>query len=138
MPITGNKIELLHNGKEIFPAMLEAVRGARESVNFEAFLFHPGQVASQFRDALAERARAGVRVRVMLDGMGSSTELDDSDVKQLKEAGCSFAYYHAVRSWRIDRLNRRTHRRLLIVDGRIGFTGGVLVTRRSRRAGLRK
>ena len=125
LPITGNKIELLHNGKEIFPAMLEAIRGARESVNFEAFLFHSGQVASQFRDALAERARAGIRVRVMLDGMGSSTELDDSDVKQLKEAGCSFAYYHAVGSWRIDRLNRRTHRRLLVVDGRIGFTGGV-------------
>jgi cardiolipin synthase A/B len=125
LPINDNKIELLHNGKMIFPAMLEAIRGAQESVNFEAFLFHSGEVASQFRDALAERARAGVRVRVILDGMGSSTALDDSDVKALKEAGCSFAYYHAVRSWRIDRANRRTHRRVLVVDGRIGFTGGV-------------
>jgi cardiolipin synthase len=62
LPVAGNKIELLHNGKEIFPAMLEEIRGAQESVNFEAFLFHSGQVASQFRDALAERARAGVRV----------------------------------------------------------------------------
>ena len=125
LPVTGNKIELLHNGQRIFPAMLEAIRGAQESVNFEAFLFHSGEVASQFRDALAQRARAGVRVRILLDGMGSSTELDDSYVKALKEAGCSFAYYHAVRAWRIDRLNRRTHRRVLVVDGRIGFTGGV-------------
>jgi cardiolipin synthase len=125
LPVTGNKIELLHNGQGIFPAMLEAIRGAQKSVNFEAFLFHSGEVGSQFRDALAERARAGVRVRVLLDGMGSSTELDGSDVKALKEAGCSFAYYHAVRSWRIDRMNRRTHRRVLVVDGRIGFTGGV-------------
>ncbi|HEU4679445.1 MAG TPA: hypothetical protein VFS35_07990 [Terrimicrobiaceae bacterium] len=68
LPITGNKIELLHNGKMIFPAMLEAIRGAQESVNFEAFLFHSGEVASQFRDALAERARAGVRVRVCACG----------------------------------------------------------------------
>jgi len=125
LPVTGNKIELLHNGQRIFPAMLEAIRGAQESINFEAFLFHSGEVSSQFRDALAERARAGVRVRILLDGMGSSSALDDSYVKALKEAGCSFAYYHAVRAWRIDRLNRRTHRRVLVVDGRIGFTGGV-------------
>jgi cardiolipin synthase A/B len=105
--------------------MIEAIRGAQESINFEAFLFHSGEVGSQFRDALAERARAGVRVRVLLDGMGSGTELDGSDVKTLKEAGCSFAYYHAARSWRIDRMNRRTHRRVLVVDGRTGFTGGV-------------
>jgi cardiolipin synthase len=125
LPVTGNKIELLHNGQRIFPAMIEAIRGAQESINFEAFLFHSGEVGSQFRDALAERARAGVRVRVLLDGMGSGTELDGSDVKTLKEAGCSFAYYHAARSWRIDRMNRRTHRRVLVVDGRTGFTGGV-------------
>jgi cardiolipin synthase A/B len=125
LPIAGNKVELLHNGKRIFPTMLEAIRSAQESINFEAFLFHSGQVASQFRDALAERARAGVRVRVLLDGMGSSSALDDSYVKTLKESGCSFAYYHPVRSWRIDRMNRRSHRRVLVVDGRIGFTGGV-------------
>ncbi|HEY5779952.1 MAG TPA: phospholipase D-like domain-containing protein [Terrimicrobiaceae bacterium] len=125
LPVPGNKIELLHNGKMIFPSMLEAIRGARESINFEAFLFHSGKVATQFRDALAERARAGVRVRILLDGMGSSTALEDSDIDRLEEAGCTFAYYHPVRSWRIDRVNRRTHRRVLVVDGRIGFTGGV-------------
>ncbi len=125
LPVPGNKIELLHNGKMIFPSMLEAIRGARESINFEAFLFHSGEVATQFRDALAERARAGVRVRILLDGMGSSTALEDTDIDRLEEAGCTFAYYHPVRSWRIDRVNRRTHRRVLVVDGRIGFTGGV-------------
>lgn len=125
LPVTGNKIELLHNGKMIFPAMLEAIRDARESVNFEAFLFHSGEVASQFRDAFAERARADVKVRVMLDGVGSTFALDDSYVDELKKAGCSFAYYHPTRSWRLDQINRRTHRRVLVVDGRIGFTGGV-------------
>ena len=125
LPVPGNKIELLHNGKMIFPSMLEAIRGARESINFEAFLFHSGEVATQFRDALAERARAGVRVRILLDGMGSSTGLEDTDIDRLEEAGCTFAYYHPVRSWRIDRVNRRTHRRVLVVDGRVGFTGGV-------------
>lgn len=125
LPITGNKIELLHNGRMIFPAMLEAIRGAKESINFEAFLFHSGEVATQFCDALTERARAGVRVRVLLDGIGSALALEQSDVDRLKEAGCSFAYYHPVASWRIDRVNRRTHRRVLVVDGRVGFTGGV-------------
>jgi cardiolipin synthase len=125
LPVAGNKIELLHNGKMIFPAMLEAIGGAQESVNFEAFLFHSGEVGSQFRDALAERARAGVEVRVMLDGLGSAFALDNSYVEELKRAGCSFAYYHPAPSWRLDRLNRRTHRRVLVVDGRIGFTGGV-------------
>ena len=125
LPIPGNKIELLHNGKMIFPAMLEAIKGARETVNFEAFLFHSGQVATEFCDALAERARAGVRVRVLLDGIGSGLALDKADVERLKEAGCAFAFYHPIASWRIDRVNRRTHRRVLVVDGRVGFTGGV-------------
>ncbi|MGA7901388.1 MAG: phospholipase D-like domain-containing protein [Terrimicrobiaceae bacterium] len=125
LPVNGNKIELLHNGKMIFPAMLNAIGGAQESVNFEAFLFHSGEVATKFRDALAERARGGVQVRVMLDGLGSGIALDNSYVEELKKAGCSFAYYHPTRSWRIDQMNRRTHRRVLVVDGRIGFTGGV-------------
>ncbi len=125
LPITGNKIELLHNGKMIFPAMLEAIRGAKQSINFEAFLFHSGEVGTQFCDAFVERARAGVRVRILLDGIGSALNFDQSDVDRLKEAGCSFAYYHPIASWRLDRVNRRTHRRVLVVDGLVGFTGGV-------------
>lgn len=125
LPVDGNKIQLLHNGDGIFPPMLEAIRSAKKSINFEAFLFWSGQVGSQFRDALCERARAGVRVRVLLDGMGSGSQLDDSDVEAMKNAGCQFAYYHPTRSWRFDKLNRRSHRRILVVDGTIGFTGGV-------------
>ena len=70
-------------------------------------------------------ARAGVRVRVLLDGVGSGLSLDNADVERLNEAGCAFAYYHPIASWRIDRVNRRTHRRILVVDGRVGFAGGV-------------
>lgn len=125
LPVPGNKITLLHNGDEIFPALLGAIRGARKSLNFEAFLFYSDTVGHQFRDALCERARAGVRVRVMLDGIGSGRDLDDSDVETMKNAGCVFAYYHPTRSWRTDRLNNRSHRRILVVDGRLGFTGGV-------------
>ncbi len=125
MPFEGNRIELLHNGDQIFPAMLTAIRGAKRSVNFEAFLMYSGKVATEFEQALSERARAGVKVRILLDGLGSSVELDNSEIERLKQAGCAFAYYHPTRALRVDRLNQRTHRRILVVDGRIGFTGGV-------------
>src|SRR5690606_541276 len=125
LPIEGNKITLLQNGDQIFPAMLEAIASAKSSVNFEAFLFYSDNVGTQFRDALCERAKAGVKVRVLLDGIGSGTPLDDSYIDIMKAAGCSVQYYHPTRSWRTHRLNNRTHRRILVVDGRVGFTGGV-------------
>jgi cardiolipin synthase A/B len=122
--VGGNRIDLLHNGQGFFPAMLTAIRQAQSSINFEAFLFHSSQVGNQFIDALCERAQAGVRVRVLLDGMGSGNQLDNTDVARLENAGCAFAYFHPTKSWRLDRANLRTHRRILVVDGRIGFTGG--------------
>jgi cardiolipin synthase A/B len=125
MPVHGNRITLLHNGDQIFPAMLAAIRDAKLSVNFEAFLFHSGTVGSQFRDAFIERARAGVRVRVLFDGIGSGSSLDNSDIDLMRQAGCHVEYYHPTRSWRLDRINRRSHRRVLVVDGKVGFTGGV-------------
>ncbi len=124
-PVAGNKITLLNNGDEIFQAMLASIREARNSVNFEAYLFYTGKVGSEFRDALCERARAGVQVRVLLDGLGSGWGLDNSYVKAMKDAGCRFSYFHPAQSLRVDRLNRRTHRRVLVVDGLVGFTGGV-------------
>jgi len=124
-PVAGNKIDLLHNGEQIFPAMLEAIGAAKKSINFEAFIFQSGRVGSRFRDAFCERARAGVRVRILLDGLGSGTRLDNDDVKTMEKAGCQVAYYHPTHSWRIDRTNRRTHRRILVIDGKLGFTGGV-------------
>ncbi|MDQ3413921.1 MAG: phosphatidylserine/phosphatidylglycerophosphate/cardiolipin synthase family protein, partial [Verrucomicrobiota bacterium] len=125
VPLTGNKLELLQNGDAYFPAMLSAIHGAIKTVNFQAYIVHSDPTGRQFRDALIERARAGVEVRVLLDGVGSGWSLDNSDVKMMKEAGCKFAYYHPLLSWRIDRTNRRSHRRVLVVDGKVGFTGGV-------------
>jgi cardiolipin synthase A/B len=125
VPVGGNKIAVLENGDQIFPAMLAAIRGARKSVNFEAFLVYSGKVAAEFEEALSERARAGVKVRVLLDGVGSSLELNNHEVDRLKAAGCVFAYYHPTRAWRVDRLNVRTHRRILVIDGRLAFTGSV-------------
>ena len=124
-PLEGNAVQLLHNGEQIFPAMLEAIRDAKASINFEAFLFYSDKVGAQFRDALCERARAGVRVRVLLDGIGSSSKFSNADERVFRQAGCVFAYYHPARSWRVDKLNRRTHRRIVVVDGKVGFTGGV-------------
>lgn len=124
-PLDGNLVQLLHNGDQIFPALLSAIRSAKTSVNFEAFLFYSDSVGAQFRDALCERARAGVRVRVLLDGIGSGSQFSDKDEEVFRNAGCTFAYYHPTRSWRVDKMNRRTHRRILVVDGKTGFTGSV-------------
>jgi cardiolipin synthase len=123
--VPGNKIELLQNGDEYFPAMLAAIHGARKTVNFEAYIVYSDSIGWRFRDALIERAKSGIEVRVLLDGIGSSWHLNNSDVRMMIKAGCKFAYYHPVRSWRVDRTNRRSHRRILVVDGKVAFTGAV-------------
>jgi len=123
VPIGGNKIELLNNGDEYFPTMLRAINSAQHSVNFAAYIMDSDEIGRQFRDAFCERARNGVEIRILLDGIGSGWNLDNSDVRLLREAGCKFAYYHPTHSWRIDRTNRRSHRRVLVVDGKLGFTG---------------
>jgi cardiolipin synthase len=125
VPLPGNKIALLENGDEYFPAMLSAIRSARKTINFEAYIFYSDAIGDQFRDALCERARAGTEVRVLLDGIGSGWKLKNSDVRMMKKARCKFAYYHPTHSWRVDRTNRRSHRRILVVDGKIAFTGAV-------------
>jgi cardiolipin synthase len=123
VPIAGNKIELLANGGEYFPAMLNAIRAARKTVNFGTYIFESDEIGHQFRDAFCERAQAGIEVRILLDGIGSGWGLDNSDVKMMEKAGCKFAYYHPTASWRVDRTNRRSHRRVLVVDGKVAFTG---------------
>jgi cardiolipin synthase A/B len=125
VPIDGNAIDLLQNGEAYFPAMLEAIRAARKTINFEAYIFSSDEIGRAFRDAFCGQARSGVEVRVLLDGVGSSWGLDNSDVRMMKEAGCKFAYYHPMLSWRVDRTNRRTHRRVCVLDGEVAFTGGV-------------
>jgi cardiolipin synthase A/B len=124
-PLDGNAIEVLQNGDAYFPAMLDAIRAARKTINFEAYIFYSDEIGHAFRDALCAKARAGVEVRILLDGVGSSWSLDNSDVRMMKGAGCKFAYYHPMQSWRVDRTNRRTHRRVCVMDGQVAFTGGV-------------
>ena len=123
--VPGNKIELLQNGDECFAAMLDAIRAAKKTVNFEAYIVYSDSVGTQFRDALSERAQVGIEVRVLLDGIGSGWNLNNSDVDKMKKAGVKFAYYHPTHSLRMDRTNRRTHRRVMVVDGKLEFTGAI-------------
>lgn len=122
--IDGNRATELINGDQIFPAMLEAIRSARETVLFETYIYWSGQIGEEFAQALAERARAGVKVHVLLDWVGSA-KMDQRYMDLMKEAGVEVEKYRPLRWYNIARLNNRTHRKLLIVDGRVGFTGGV-------------
>jgi cardiolipin synthase len=121
----GNRVTILQNGVEIFPAMLAAIASARNSVHLEAYIFWSDEVGARFRDALAERAEHGVEVRLLLDGVGSPKRLSRADVEILRRAGCRVEYFRPVKPWMLDVINRRTHRRILVVDGKVGFTGGV-------------
>jgi cardiolipin synthase A/B len=123
---SGNRLEILENGDAIFPAMLAAISSARRTVNFEAYIFWTDEVGTRFRDALAERAAHGVAVRVLLDAVGSSRpRLKTSDVDALRRAGCQVEFFHSKMPWMLWVVNHRNHRRVLVVDGMVGFTGGV-------------
>jgi cardiolipin synthase A/B len=122
--LAGNRIETLVNGNEIFPAMLDAIRSAQISINFETYVYWSGLIAREFAEALSERARAGVEVRVMMDWAGSVPT--DPDLLELMEAaGVQVVRFRPIHWYTLDRVNNRTHRKLLVVDGRVGFTGGV-------------
>jgi cardiolipin synthase len=122
--VEGNKVEVLLNGDQIFPAMLKAIRGAKKTITFETYIYWSESIGREFAEALAERARAGVKVHLMLDYIGS-LKMDDASLDALRRAGVQLHRYHKPAWWKLARLNNRTHRKLLIVDGRIGFTGGV-------------
>ena len=123
---SGNRLELLENGDAIFPAMLAAISSARKTVNFEAYIFWSDEVGTRFRDALAERAAHGVAVRVLLDAIGSPGQrLKAGDVDVLRRAGCQVEFFHSTKPWMLWVFNHRNHRRVLVVDGTLGFTGGV-------------
>ena len=120
----GNRIEILRNGDEIFPAMLEAIREAKETINFATYVYWTGTIAPEFAEALAERASAGVTVNVLLDAVGAA-RMDRELVDQLERAGATVAWFRPPRWYTLHKLNNRTHRKILVVDGRVGFTGGV-------------
>ncbi len=122
--LDGNAAEVLVNGDRIFKAMLEDIRAARSTISFETYIYWSGSIGEEFGAALAERARAGVKVHLLLDWVGS-TKLDQGELDRMKEAGVEIERYHEPHWSHLPRLNNRTHRKILVVDGRVGFTGGV-------------
>jgi len=124
MIVPGNRFEVLVNGDEIFPAMLASIRSARKTISFETYIYWSGEIGKEFADALAERARAGVKVHVLIDWVGSS-KMDKAFLATMEDAGVEVRKYNQPRWYTINRLNNRTHRKLLVVDGATGFTGGV-------------
>ncbi|MEZ5499079.1 MAG: phospholipase D-like domain-containing protein [Steroidobacteraceae bacterium] len=121
---SGNRIEALVNGVEIFPAMLEAIGDAEHTITFETFIFWSDPIANKFQDALCAASRRGVRVHVHIDWVGSQN-LGDGIIPALKDAGVEVEIYHPLSWYHLHRMNNRTHRKLMIIDGWIGFTGGV-------------
>jgi cardiolipin synthase len=122
----GNTVTTLNNGDGFFPPMLEAIRAARSTITFETFIYYEGKIGGQFTDALEERAKAGVRVHLLIDAVGSQ-RIDEGYLRRLTDAGAEVQLYHPLRWWDLSsaaRLNNRTHRKILVVDGRVGFTGG--------------
>lgn len=122
--LAGNRITALQNGDEIFPAMLAAIRGARKTITFETYIYWSGEIGKRFSEALCERSRAGVKVHVLLDWVGTG-KIETQYLDDLKAAGVEVERYHPLRWHTVARINNRTHRKLLVVDGAIGFTGGV-------------
>ncbi len=122
---SGNRIDVLENGDRIFPPMLAAISAASRSVTFEAYIFWSGKVGAEFRDAFIERARRGIPVRILLDAVGSAHKLDARDVEAMRRSGCRVVFFHGLKPWDRGAIDHRTHRRILVVDGRVGFTGGV-------------
>jgi cardiolipin synthase len=120
----GNRVDILRNGVQIFPAMLTAIRNARKTINVEFYIYWDGSVGRQFAEALAERARAGVKVNVILDAVGSAG-ISHELTEFMQRNGISVEWYHPLRWYTLSTVNHRTHRKLLIVDGEVGFSGGV-------------
>lgn len=122
--ISGNRFEMLLNGDRIFPAMLEGIRSARKTITFETFIYWSGEIGEQIAQALADKAREGVAVHVLLDWVGSS-KMDKRYLNLLRDAGAEVIQYHKPHWTGLGRMNDRTHRKLLVIDGLVGFTGGV-------------
>ena len=121
--VPGNALEILNNGDAFYPRMLGDIRRARASICMEAYIYWAGEVGDEFAAALADRARAGVRVMILLDAVGSSS-IGDRTLKTLDAGGCEVVWYNPINWNTIDRYNNRTHRKSLIVDGAVAYTGG--------------
>lgn len=122
--LEGNRVELLVNGDEIFPPMLAAIRDATQSINFLTYVYWQGDIAESFAKELSAAARRGVEVRVLLDAFGAR-KIDDRWVEAMERAGCQVVWFRPLRWNNLLRFQHRTHRKVLVVDGKVGFTGGV-------------
>lgn len=122
--VNGNQVVAYNNGVEIFPAMLEAINSAESTINFETYVYWSGEVGRQFAEAFAAKARAGVKVNVIIDWVGGM-KMDAELLELMEDAGARVEMYRPLEWYNVSRLNNRTHRKLLIIDGKLGFTGGV-------------
>lgn len=124
--VAGGRAQLLNNGVEIFPALLEAIGQARRTINFMVYIWEPGRASERLFQALRDRARAGVEVRLLLDGVGG-LRVPRDDLRALQEAGAKVAWFRPVRLGKLARVHRRNHRRAIVIDGCVGFLGGAAV-----------
>lgn len=122
--LPGNKVTCYVNGDQYFPAMLEAIRGAKKSITLETYIYWSGKIGQEFSEALAERAKAGVKVHVLMDWVGSR-KIDSRQLDNMRAAGVEVFKYNPLVWYSLLRINHRDHRKLLIVDGKVGFTGGM-------------
>ena len=124
-PLTrGGRFEVLTNGVQIMPAMLDAIAQARERIVFETYVFTDGTYAEQFSAALAAAARRGVQVHLLLDAIGAKG-IGSANEKTLRDAGVNLAWFNPISFRHAEEINGRTHRKILVIDGTVGFTGGV-------------
>ena len=120
---SGNRFTVLTNGDQIFPAMLAAIRGAARRISFETYIYEAGEMGDAFTNALEDAAGRGVRVNLVVDAVGASG-IDEEHVRQLEEAGCRVVRFNTLRWYSLEEVNYRTHRKVLVVDGEVAFTGG--------------
>ena len=119
----GDRYWVLRNGDEVFPAMLEAIRQAKRRISFESFIYSDGVVGDQFTKELSAAAQRGVTVRIVLDAVGG--ELSGKSEELLRQSGVQVVWFNLLRPWTLEEANYRTHRKVLVVDGEVAFTGGL-------------
>jgi cardiolipin synthase len=124
---SGNEYTLLTNGDQFFPAMLDAINHATRRIAFETYIYEKGRVANQFTPALVAAAHRGVQVNLVVDAFGSN-RMSEDDIEHLRQAGARVGRFGKARWWTLDNLTYRTHRKILVIDGKIGFTGGAGVS----------
>ena len=123
--VGGNHAEILNNGDAIFAGMTKAIREAKKTVNFETYIYKNDKAGEIFTQALVEAAQRGVEVRVLVDGTGS--KFAGSHLERMRKAGAKAEVFHPIRLWSLYKIGRRTHRKIMVVDGTVSFTGGFCV-----------